>query len=527
MDEQPRDAGRRGHVLFITVDQWRGDSLSSLGHPMVRTPTLDALAADGVHFTNHWANTAPCGPSRASLYTGMYAQNHRSILNGTPLDARFDNVATLARRAGYSPALFGYTDTSVDPRTVEPDDPRLYNYEGVLPGFDPIVNDPELYNSQQWATWLRSKGVEVPERVQELYEPIPGYPGADEHGATWAPTRFAKEHTETAFMVDELVEWFDERTAEEWADDPFFVHASFIRPHPPYRNPEGYHDLYDADDVAPFTGHADRADEVAAHPLAEVALQIDGLGCTDDRERRQLRATYHAMQTEVDDQLARLFGYLRDRGLDRDTLVVLTSDHGEMGGDHWVTQKLGYWDESYHIPLIVRDPRPEADPSRGARVTAPTESVDVLPTILDWIGVGVPDQVDGRTLTPFIEAPAATPPDDWRDAVFWEWAFNDPEHGLTEAIVDAPAEHCSLNVVRTDRWKYVQFGAEVMPPLLFDLEADPDQVRNLAGDPAHASVEIDCLRRLLTWRMRHDERTLSTYFLSATQGLVHRADPRR
>jgi arylsulfatase A-like enzyme len=125
-----------GNVLFVTVDQWRGDCVGSLGHPVVRTPAFDALATGGVAFARHWAVTAPCGPSRASLHTGMYLQNHRSVGNGTPLDARFTNVALEARAAGYDPVLFGYTDATVDPRTVsDPDDPRLRSYEGVLPGF--------------------------------------------------------------------------------------------------------------------------------------------------------------------------------------------------------------------------------------------------------------------------------------------------------------------------------------------------------------------------------------------------------
>ena len=113
----------RRNVLFITVDQWRGDCLSALDHPVLETPSLDALADRGVLFANHWANAAPCGPSRACLYTGTYLHRNRSVLNGTPLDARFTNVALLARQAGYDPVLFGYTDTSVDPRTVAADDP--------------------------------------------------------------------------------------------------------------------------------------------------------------------------------------------------------------------------------------------------------------------------------------------------------------------------------------------------------------------------------------------------------------------
>ena len=515
---------RRGNVLFITVDQWRGDSLSCVGHPLLETPTLDALAARGVLFRHHFANTAPCGPSRASLYTGMYAQNHRSILNGTPLDARFTNVALLAREAGYEPALFGYTDTSVDPRTVAADDPRLSNYEGVLAGFDPVVNDPEILGNPAWAAWLASKGVEVPDNPQDLYQPLPDFPGATEHGATWAPTRFAAEHTETAFMVEELTSWLDARPAGV----PFFVHASFIRPHPPFRNPEGYHDLYSADDIGPFTGHPTREAEMAVHPLNAVSISVPGVGSAEtDLDRRQQRATYHGMQREVDDQLGRLFAYLRDTGLDADTLVVLTSDHGEMGGDHWLTEKLGYWDEAFHIPLIVVDPRAEADSTRGGQIDEFTESVDVLPTILDWIGVAIPDQCDGRALTPFLHDDST--PERWRDAVHWEWSFNDPENRFSEMLLESPSEHCTLNVVRTREWKYVEFATDspVMPPLLFDLVNDPQQLVNLADDPAHVGDVLDGVRRLLRWRMRHDDRTMSTYHLSATRGLLHHADERR
>ena len=252
----------RGNVLYITVDQWRGDCLSAAGHPLVRTPTLDALAERGVRFARHWANTAPCGPSRATLHTGKYAKNHRSVLNGTPLDARFTNVALEARAAGYTPALFGYTDTSPDPRGLAEADPRLRTYEGVLPGFDIGVNDPsEAEGPLEWARWLAARGVDCPADPWALYRPDLSHPGADAHSECWAPARFSAEHTETAFLVDSLVEWFGHRDDA----DPWFVHASFIRPHPPYRNPPGYHDRYAADDGPDFRGQRDRADEAASH----------------------------------------------------------------------------------------------------------------------------------------------------------------------------------------------------------------------------------------------------------------------
>ena len=167
------------NVLFITVDQWRGDCLSALGHPVVETPALDALAQRGVLFANHWANAAPCGPSRACLLTGTYQHRNRSVLNGTPLDARFTNVALLARELGYDPVLFGYTDTSVDPRTVPPGDPRLFSYEGILPGFRALIEDPWEKGSPAWGRWLAAQGFDVPSNPHDLYKPMEGFPEAD------------------------------------------------------------------------------------------------------------------------------------------------------------------------------------------------------------------------------------------------------------------------------------------------------------------------------------------------------------
>ena len=114
------------NVLFITLDQFRGGCYGAAGHPFVRTPALDAVAAAGVRFSRHYSQAAPCGPGRACLYTGTYQMNNRVVANGTPLDPRLDNIAKAAVRAGYQPALFGYTDQSIDPREATgPDDPRM------------------------------------------------------------------------------------------------------------------------------------------------------------------------------------------------------------------------------------------------------------------------------------------------------------------------------------------------------------------------------------------------------------------
>jgi len=505
------------NVLHITVDQWRGDCLSAAGHPVVQTPNLDRLAARGVRFANHWSVTAPCGPSRASLHTGLYLMNHRSVSNGTPLDDRFTNIAREARAAGYVPVLFGYTDTSVDPRTVsDPKDPRLRDYEGVLPGFTPVVT---LTGRDQapWAQWLTAKGYDVPADPEDLYLPIAGYPDADDHGPSWTPARFRAEHSETAFLTEQVTTWLDRQ-----GDEPWFAHVSYIRPHPPYRAPEGYHDRYDPSDGAPFRRAVDRQAETAMHPIHAGALSQ--AACPDtEADARQLRATYWGTMAEVDHQLGVLLDHLDAGGRADDTLVVLTSDHGDQMGDHWLIEKLGWWDESYHVPLIVVDPRSAADATRGTVVDAFTESVDVMPTLCEWLDVEVPIAVDGRPLQPFLHDNEV--PTDWRTEAHWQWDFRDPVHHRGEDVFGLTMEQCCLDVVRTATHKYVHFGDG--GSLLFDLTDDPDQLVDRAGDPAMASDQVDLMGRLLSWRQRHDDRTLTGTRITAKHGLVVRCDPRR
>ncbi len=349
-------------MLFITVDQWRGDCLSAVGHPVVRTPNLDRLAASGALFTNHWAQAAPCGPSRACLYTGTYQSQNRSVLNGTPLDARLTNVALEARGAGLDPVLFGYTDSSIDPRTVPPDDPRLVTYEGVLPGMRAVLDFP-FEPLTPWIDHLYALGYPEQKRAHDIFRADRSFPGASDHPPTWAPPIYAAEHSETAFLTDELLAWLDgsgtttSRGAERRdPTGPWFAHLSYLRPHPPYRVAAPYHDMYDPADV-PFPLRAPtREQEGSQHRLAELAVGV--VGCPDDdAEMRQIRATYYGLMSEVDHHLGRVLDWLDRTGQAGDTLVVLTSDHGDQLGDHWLMEKLGYWDESYHVPMIVRDPR--------------------------------------------------------------------------------------------------------------------------------------------------------------------------
>ncbi|MDD3445373.1 MAG: alkaline phosphatase family protein [Zavarzinia sp.] len=489
------------NVLFITADQWRGECLGRLGH-MVRTPNLDRLAEDGVLFARHFASAAPCGPSRACLLTGMYLMNHRSGTNGTPLDARFTNVALEARRIGYAPALFGYTDTSYDPRTRPRDDPALSTYESVMPGFDPVCWLPE--DPAAWLKYLRAQGYVIPDEPFDIYLPVDNYPGAEGKGPSYPPPVYDAGQSNTAFLANEVLDYLETR-----GDAPWFVHLSWLRPHPPWVAPEPYNTMYDAEAVPGFTRRESRDDEGRQHPWLAFQTARPGFRAPDDDVAlRQFKATYYGLMSEVDTQLGRIIDWLKANGQYERTLIVFTSDHGEQMGDHWLLGKSGYFDQSFHIPLIVRDPDSRADASRGTIVEHFTESVDVTPTILDWLGLDVPLTCDGHSLRPFLRG---GPPARWRDAVHWEYDFRDIRGAAPESDLGLTIETSNLAVIADARFKYVHFAG--LDPLLFDRETDPGELHDLARDPAHAQTLARYAGRMLSWRMGHMDRTLSHWHL--------------
>jgi arylsulfatase A-like enzyme len=498
------------NLLFITADQWRGDCLGAAAHPVVRTPNLDRLAAGGVSFRRHFAQAAPCGPSRAALYTGMYLMNHRSALNGTPLDARHDNVALVARRLGYEPALFGYTDTSIDPRTVAPGDPRLSRYEGVLPGFDPVCHLPEG-EPFEWLEWMRADGLEV----ADDWRPFVDRPAA---GSKWR-TQYDAAHSQTRFLTDRLVEWASGRPR---ASGGWFAHLSFLRPHPPFLAPAPYDTMFDPASVPAPVRAASRAEEGAQHPLLGVMIDHPFLKSPDDdREQRELQAIYYGMLAEVDEHVGTLLDWLDASGQAEHTIVIFTSDHGENLGDHYMLHKLGWFDQSYHVPLIVRGP----GVAGGRTVEAFTEHVDVLPTICSLLDSEVPLQCDGRALTPWLRGET---PDDWRRESHFEFDFRDPDSALIEEAFGLTLEECALAVLRDEHGKYVQFsGYPALPSIFFDIDRDPAQIRNVAADPAYAAIVLDYAQRMLAWRMQHTERTLTGMKLTMHAGLVERNAARR
>ena len=503
------------NVLFIVVDQWRADCVPALGAAGLKTPNLDRLCREGVTFRNHVTTAVPCGPARASLLTGLYLMNHRQVQNGIPLDRRHTTLPWELRALGHDPALIGYTTTTPDPRFTPVNDPRFTTMGDEMEGWRVVgAFGP---NHDGYFGWLAHKGYKVPPTREDIWLPE----GEDSlPGATTRPSRVPAELSDSSYFTDHALSYLKGRGGK-----PFFLHLGYYRPHPPFVASAPYHAMYRAEDMASPIRAASAEQEAAQHPLLlyylrntwQASFFQGGQGMAADMDEatvRQMRATYFGMMTEVDDCIGRVFAWLDETNQWDDTLIVFTSDHGEQLGDHYLLGKIGYHDESFRIPLVIKDP--DASFTRGRIIDAPTESVDLMPTFLEWLG-GTPHRTsDGYSLLPLVRDGHAP---GWRTELHYEFDFRDVFTTRPEAELGLTMDQCSLCVIQDERFKYVHFAA--LPPLLFDLRDDPHQFRNLADDPAHAATVRDYAQKMLSWRMHHADRTLTHYRASRT-GLQRR-----
>ncbi len=505
---------RKYNVLLITSDQWRADCLSAFGHPCVKTPNFDALMADGIAFQNHYTVCAPCGPSRASLLTGMYMQNHRSVRNGTPLDDRHTNIAREARLAGYQPKLFGYTDTSLDPRSYQADEVMAVGYESMLPGFDEGVLLPSE-EPQPWLDYLKHQGYDFSD-ADDALRPVDADRFDYRRSRTNSSTRYAAEHSQTAFLTQRALDYIEE------AEAGWFAHLSYLRPHSPFVAPEPYNRMVDPDDVPMPARASTPSIQSQQHPWLATAMGPNGdwvepwmylqLGSAEyDAALRKLRATYYGLVSKVDHYIGRVIEQLKASGEYENTLIILTSDHGEQLGDQWLFNKRSYFDASYHIPLIMKVPGHDQQ-RQGKLVDAFTESVDIMPTVLETLGLDIPRQCDGQSLLPFVDG---NKPDNWRGEVHWEYDYRDVCDDQLERELGVTMDQSQFNVIRDKHYKYIYFNG--LHPLLFDLSNDPSELNNLADDPDYANIMLEYAQKLLSWRMMNDERTLTHIKVSRKQ----------
>ncbi len=486
---------KRPNVLLIVIDQLRGDLLcdTALGR-VAKLPVLRALMIDAVTFRQHYSVVVPCGPSRASLMTGQYAMNHRAVRNGTPLRHDTPNLATEARKGGYDPLLFGYTDCAQDPRVLEPDDPRLQSYEELMPGFTEALRMRMESDDQAWRDHLAAKGAPIAP-FPECYRP--------DGDALADPAVYAAEDSDTAYLTDRFIDF------ARHADAGWFATVTYVRPHPPFVAPAPYNTMFDPADMPPpeTTGddrnwHPLMAPAQDRRPPASVVVGFPDLDASPETTAA-LRAIYLGLCAEVDHHIGRVIDALKETGQWDDTVMVITSDHGEMLGDYGMWDKGTFHDAAYHVPLIIRDPARRS--MHGQTVEAMTQSIDVAPTLLTRMEVDVPHGTDGESLLPLLDDVSSA-----CDRVsFSEYDFGDPiEPTEWQSRLGIPTDAANLAIFRTVRHRMVQFACD-LPPLVFDMDAEGERVN--IDNPALA---LDLARQMLTHRMQNPEGTFSRTIVS-------------
>lgn len=507
------------NILFIMCDQIRWDYLSCTGHPHLETPNIDALAARGVIFDRAFCQAPVCGPSRASFYTGRYAASHGGNYNNFPLRVDEWCLGDYLKPLGVKTALVGKTHMKPDLEGmsrlgIDPKSDLGLNI--VQTGFVPFERDdglhPEVTLDPDLAynTYLRELGFDGENPWHNWANSAEGPDGEILSG--WhmrharLPARVPEEHSETAYMTNRAMEFITQE-----GDNPWCLHLSYIKPHWPYMAPAPYHDLYGPQQVLP--ANKTEAERANPHPVVSAFMTHGEAECFAEEEcRLTVIPTYMGLIRQIDDHLGRLFAFMEEKGRLDDTMIVFTSDHGDYLGDHWLGEKELFHEESVRIPMIIADPSPDADASRGTRNDKLVEAIDLIPTFIDRLGGDIPQhRLEGRSLMPWLQSQE---PEEWRDATFAECDF-----ALRHARkrLDLKENEARGFMVRTDTWKFVYFPK--FPPQLFNLIDDPAEQNDLGTDPAYETVREDMRRRLLDWFASLRQRTtMSDKKIAATTG---------
>ncbi|WP_299192757.1 sulfatase-like hydrolase/transferase [uncultured Litoreibacter sp.] len=505
----PAEQDSKTNILFIMYDQLRFDYLSCAGHPHLETPNFDRVAKRGVRFSNAYVQSPICGASRMCFYTGRYTSSHGAQWNGFPLRVGEQTLGDHLRRQDMSCWLIGKTHMKADAdgmaRLGLSPDSQIGARQAEC-GFDPWTRDDGLWGygpdgfydekRSPYNEYLKSKGYPSENPWADFANA-----GVDEAGdiaSGWMfanadkPANIREEDSETPWLTRETINFIEQ------AEDGWCAHVSFIKPHWPYIVPAPYHDMYGPNHVpAPVRHDAERDDP---HPVfgAYMGNKI-AQAFQQDEVRQKVIPAYMGLIKQCDDQLGVLLDYLEDSGRLDKTMIVLTSDHGDYLGDHWLGEKDLFHEPSVKVPLIISDPRPEADVSRGTVCDALVESIDLAPTFVEVAGGKVPDHIlEGRSLLPWLRGEVP----DWRD-----YAISEFDYSPTPQCVKLGLEPRDARLFMVFDGRYKLMHAEGgFRPMLFDLQTDPEEFHDLAKTGDHQPQIDQMYDYLAQWGRRLAQR---------------------
>lgn len=498
------------NILFIMCDQLRFDYLSCAGHPSLNTPNIDALAARGVRFTNAYCQAPLCSPSRASFYTGRYLSSHGVSGNVDTTGLGEMMLADYLNPLGYRCAVVGKTDSRKsreDLRRVGADLQSAYARASASGGFEPYephegaVDEPNVLEYPKhvgYNAYLKSRGYESADPWEDYANS-----GVDESGnrhSGWHlrnsvyPAAIDESESETAFSTRRAMAFMSET-----GDRPWCLHLSYIKPHWPIIAPDPYHRLYTKDDV--IAVNRDEIERSNPHSVVDAFMQEEySQTYSRDEARETVLPVYMGLIKQIDDHLGNLFEFMDASGLLETTMIVFTADHGDYLGDHWLGEKDLFHDPSIKIPFIVVDPSADADATRGKQCDAFVESVDVVPTILQYAGGPFcRERLEGRSLGPLLHG---TPDRPWRSHIICELDYSD--RGPRQTLGLDPYQ-CRATVVRDADWKYVRH--HLFDAQLFNLKDDPDEFIDLGRDEGYEAVRADMEERIVEFQRSLKRRT--------------------
>ena len=498
------------NILFIMYDQLRFDYLSCAGHPHLHTPNFDRVAQMGVRFTNAFVQSPVCGGSRMCFYTGRYASSHGAHWNGFPLRVGEMTMGDHLRNAGMDAWLIGKTHMKADSEGMarlglSPD--SVIGARQAECGFDTWIRDDGLWGlgpdgwydekRSPYNEYLKSKGYESENPWADFANA--GIDG-DKVASGWIfrnadkPANIKETDSETPWLTRKTIEFMDAMQGK----DPWCAHVSYIKPHWPYIVPAPYHDMFGPNHVP-----APTRDEVELENPQPVfgAYQQNKIAQAfhKDEVRQKVIPAYMGLIKQCDDQLGHILDYLEETGQIKDTMIVLTSDHGDYLGDHWMGEKDLFHDPSVKIPMIIYDPRSDCDATRGTTCDALVESIDLTATFIEAAGGTVPDHiVEGRSLLPWLQGDTPA----WR-----KYAISEYDYSVTPQAVKLGVEPRDARLFMVYDGRYKMMHAEGgFRPMIFDLKNDPEEFHDLAKGIDHQD-QIDQLYKYLgEWGLRMSQR---------------------
>jgi arylsulfatase A-like enzyme len=452
----PLAAAEKPNVLFLISDDLN-NFLGCYGDPRAKTPNIDLLAARGVLFDRAYCAFPLCGPSRNALLTGLYPNSTGIHANQQIFRQTIPSQVSMPqafRQAGYFAGRIG----------------KLYHYNVPKSIGTNGHDDPG-----SWEMELNPAGVDRLEEEGNIFTLTPGQFGGT---LSWyASPKSDKYHTDGLMAED--AEWVLERCARR-KDRPFFLAVGFFRPHTPYVAPKDpYFGYYPEKDMPVVQGVKEDQADIPPAGLGSYKKEQDKL--TDDLRRRCIQA-YYASISFMDAQVGRVVDALERLGLADNTIIVFTSDHGYHMGEHGLWQKMSLFEESARVPLLIVAP---GTARKGTVAKSPVSLVDVFPTLAELCGVKAPDNVQGQSLVPMLKDPGIAGRG---------WAITQVSRGGGRARatvttdVSSNDRHFFGYSLRTPRWRYTEWDEGRQGRELYDHDADPREITNLAKDPAHAKT---------------------------------------